>query len=297
MVFWGPNREDFRYALKFDFATTNNEAEYEAVLSAMEIVREMGVTSMEIRSNSRVVVEQVNWSYAAQEARMSQYLKKVHQFYSHFDRVVLTKVPREENGLANALSCIGSGVDPVVSVGGCRVMVKARPTVSRTEEVMQIREVEPEWATGVIRYLKTGELPLDKEEARKVLRHSACYVLVGGILYRRGHSLPLLKCLPNEDADYVLREVHQGVCRNHSGAKALTNKVIRAGYYWPTMNRNATELVRACDLCQRFTRISKSPPEYLHSITSPWPFAKWGVDIIGPMPPGKGNRRFCGGGN
>jgi hypothetical protein len=44
VVFWGPNREDFRYALKFDFATTNNEAEYEAVLSAMEIVREMGVT-------------------------------------------------------------------------------------------------------------------------------------------------------------------------------------------------------------------------------------------------------------
>jgi hypothetical protein len=47
---------------------------------------------------------------------MSEYLGKVHQFYSHFDRVVLTKIPREENGLADALSRIGSGTDPTVSV-------------------------------------------------------------------------------------------------------------------------------------------------------------------------------------
>jgi hypothetical protein len=254
----GPIREELRYALKFDFASTNNEVEYEAVFSTMEIAQEMRIMNMEIRSDSRVVVEQVNGSYAAQEARMSQYLEKVHQFYSHFDRVVLTKIPREENGLVDALSRIGLGTDPAVSVGGCRVLIKARPTVSSTEEVMQISEVEPEWATGVIRYLKMGELPSAKEEAREVIRHSAHYVLVGGTLYRRGYSLPLLKCLPNEDADYVLREIHHGVCRNHSGAKALANKVIRAGYYWLTMNKDTAELVRACDACQIFVCISKN---------------------------------------
>jgi hypothetical protein len=143
-----------------------------------------------------------------------------------------------------------------------------------------------------VRYLKMGELPPGKTEAQKVIRNSARYVLVGGILYRRGYSLPLLKCLPDEDASYVLKEVQHGVCGNHSGAKALANKIIRAGYYWPTMIRDAKEMVRACDACQRFTRVSNSPPEYLHSVTSPWPFAKWGVDIVGPMPPGKGNRKF-----
>jgi hypothetical protein len=143
-----------------------------------------------------------------------------------------------------------------------------------------------------VRYLKMGELPPGKTEAQKVIRNSARYVLVGGILYRRGYSLPLLKCLPDEDASYVLKEVHHGVCGNHSGAKALANKIIRTGYYWPTMIRDAKEMVRVCDACQRFTRVSNSPPEYLHSVTSPWPFAKWGVDIVGPMPPGKGNRKF-----
>lgn len=292
IVFWGPNREKFRYALKFGFVATNNKAEYEAVLSAMKIAREMGIMNLEIRSDSRVVVEQVNGSYTAQEVRMSQYLEKVRQFYPYFDRVALTKVPREENGLANALSRIGSGTDSAAMVGGCKVLIKARPTVSSTGEVMQINEVEPEWAAEVIRYLKMGELPSSKEEAQRVIRNSARYVLVGGTLYRRGYSPPLLKCLPDKDASYVLREIHHGVCGNHSGAMALANKVIRAGYYCPTMIRDAAELVRACDACQRFTRKSNSPPEYLHSITSPWPFSKWGVDIVGPMPPGKGNRKF-----
>jgi ribonuclease HI len=231
IAFRGPNREEFRYALKFGFAATNNEAEYEAVLSAMEIGWEMGIMNLEVRSDSRVVVEQVNGSYTAQEARMSRYLDKVRQFNLYFDKVVLTKVRKEENGLADALSRIGSGTDPAVTVGGCKILVKARPAISSDAEVMQLNESEPEWGAEIVRYLKMGELPPGKREAQKVIRNSARYVLVGGILYRRGYSLPLLKCLPGEDASYVLKEVHHGVCGNHSGAKALANKIIRAGYY------------------------------------------------------------------
>lgn len=57
VVFWERSREKFSYALKFEFTATNNEAEYEAVLSALAMAREMGITSIEIRSDSRVVVE------------------------------------------------------------------------------------------------------------------------------------------------------------------------------------------------------------------------------------------------
>jgi ribonuclease HI len=169
MAFWGPNRKEFRYALKFGFVATNNEAEYEAVLSAMEMAREMGIMNLEIRSDSRVVVEQVNGSYTAQEARISQYLEKVRQFYPNFDKVALTKVPREENVLADALSRIGSGKEPAATVGGCKILIKACPTISSTGEVMQLNEAEPEWGAEVIRYLKMGELPPRKEEAQRVI--------------------------------------------------------------------------------------------------------------------------------
>jgi hypothetical protein len=125
-----------------------------------------------------------------------------------------------------------------------------------------------------------------------VIKHSARYVLVGDILYRRGYTFPLLKCMLKAEADYVLREIHEGFCGNHSGAKMLVNKVIRTGYYWATMNKYAIDMVRTCDVCQRFARVMRNPSECLHPITSPWPFTKWGVDIVGPMPPGKGNKKF-----
>jgi hypothetical protein len=72
----------------------------------------------------------------------------------------------------------------------------------------------------------------------------------------------------------------------------LAQKTIRAGYYWPTISKDSALLVKHCDKCQRFSRIMKTAPEKLTPLTSLWPFAKWGVDIVGPMPVGKGGRKF-----
>lgn len=172
--------------------------------------------NLEIRSDSRIVVVQVNGSFATQEGRMSQYLEKVHRYHCYFDRVILTKIPRVENTLADALSRIGSGIGQVELNDDYKVLFKSRPAVFLTAKILQVDKVELERGADVIRYLKTGELPSAKEEARKVVCHSTRYLLIGGTLYRRGYSLPLLKCLSRVDADYVLREMHEGVCGNHS---------------------------------------------------------------------------------
>ena len=54
-------------------------------------------------------------------------------------------------------------------------------------------------------------------------------------LYRRGYSRPLLKCVTKEQALYVLKEINEGVCGNHSDAQSIVAKVLRTGYYWPTV--------------------------------------------------------------
>ena len=84
--------------------------------------------------------------------------------------------------------------------------------------------------------------------------------------------MPILKCVGREVTSYVLREVHEGICGNHIVAQALAVKTLRQGYYWPTMLKDAAELVRKCKVCQEHTKISHLPPEPLTSITSPWPF-------------------------
>jgi hypothetical protein len=72
----------------------------------------------------------------------------------------------------------------------------------------------------------------------------------------------------------------------------LAHKEMRGGYYWPIMNKDSVKMVQKCEKCQRFAQVMKNPPEKLSLITSPLPFAKWGVDIVGPMPAGKGSRKF-----
>ena len=141
-------------------------------------------------------------------------------------------------------------------------------------------------------YLIDGRLPDDPKEASKIRTRSARFTNHRGSLYKRGFFTPILKCIARKDADYVLREVHEGVYGNHIGARTLVGKVLRQGYYWPTMLRDATELVKKCKVCQEHAKISGLPSEPLTSVTSPWPFQQWVLDILGPLPIGKGQCKF-----
>ena len=85
--------------------------------------------------------------------------------------------------------------------------------------------------TPIISYLKDGKLPEGKDEARTLRVKAARYVLINEVLYKRGFSQPYLECLTPDEANYVLREIHERACGNHSGARSLIHKVVRAGYY------------------------------------------------------------------
>ena len=101
----------------------------------------------------------------------------------------------------------------------------------------------------IISYLKDGSLPEGKDEARKLRVRSARYVLLNDVLYKKGFSQPYLRSLSSNEANYVLREVHEGACGNHSGAGSLIHKVVRAGYYWLTIQADAKAYVKVCDQC------------------------------------------------
>ena len=112
------------------------------------------------------------------------------------------------------------------------------------------------WTASLASYLRDGVLPNGKEAARKLKVQAARFILIKDVLYKRGFSRPYLRCLGTKEADYVMREVHEGIYGNHSGSRSLVHKLVRAGYYWPTMlQKDAEAYVRACDKCQRFSNI------------------------------------------
>ncbi|KAK3037004.1 hypothetical protein RJ639_029993 [Escallonia herrerae] len=96
----------------------------------------------------------------------------------------------------------------------------------------------------------------------------------------------------NTKADYALREVHEGICRQYLGGRALAHKILCQGYYWLTVHRDALDYTRKCDACQRFSSIPRQSPSPVSSLSSPIPFAMWGMDIMGPFPPTTAQRRF-----
>ena len=91
------------------------------------------------------------------------------------------------------------------------------------------------WTTPIISYLKDSTLLDEKGAARKLKVQAACFVVIKHVLYKKRFSQSYLRCLSPEEADYVMKEVYEGICGNHSGLWSLVHKLIKAGYYWPTM--------------------------------------------------------------
>ncbi|GKV30490.1 hypothetical protein SLEP1_g39295 [Rubroshorea leprosula] len=122
-----------------------------------------------------------------------------------------------------------------------------------------------------------------RQEAMKLRKKASRYTLIDGVLYKRSFSLSLLRCLNPYEAEYALREVHEGVCGSHVGARTLAHKVLRQGYYWPNMYKDATHFVQRCLKCQFFAHLTHQPAEELTTLVAPWPFAQWGLDLLGPF--------------
>ena len=123
--------------------------------------------------------------------------------------------------------------------------------------------------TPIISFLQDGHLPQDVEKARKVRKRAARFTILNDILYKRGFSMPYLKCVDEEEAKYILKEIHEGVCGDHAGPRSLVRKVIKIGCFWPTMQVDTMELVKKCDKCQRFGNVQCLPAERLTTISSP----------------------------
>uniref|UniRef100_A0A2N9GS26 Uncharacterized protein n=1 Tax=Fagus sylvatica TaxID=28930 RepID=A0A2N9GS26_FAGSY len=285
VVLRSPEGDIIKQAIRLQYPTTNNEAEYEALLVGLKTAKILGATELDVRSDSQLVVGQVNGDYEAKEGRMQQYLQLVRHQISQFHEVRLCRVPREQNTEADQLAKSASS-----STADDKIKTVQQSSL-RTTEVNPIH-AEISWMTPIISYLREGTLPDNRHEARRLKVRASRFLMLQGTLYKRGFSLPYLRCLAPDEANYVMREIHEGVCGDHSGARALQRKIVRAGYYWPSMKADTYQFVQHCDKCQRFANLLHSPPMELVPMTAPWPFAQWGLDIMGPLPIGRRQLRF-----
>ena len=102
------------------------------------------------------------------------------------------------------------------------------------------------WMTPYKRYLADGALPVDLEEGKKVKRNAARYTLVDGVLFRHGFTHPILTCVSGDECTRIMTELHEGICGSHVGGRSLASKVIRAGFFWPTVKEDCARHAQRC---------------------------------------------------
>ena len=85
----------------------------------------------------------------------------------------------------------------------------------------------PSWIDPIFEFLAEEKTPEDKNEARRVRYQANGFTILSKKLYKQGYVMPYLRCLRPYEAKYVMREIHKGVCDNHSGKRSLAQKALR----------------------------------------------------------------------
>ncbi|XP_072060289.1 uncharacterized protein [Arachis hypogaea] len=211
-----------------------------------------------------------------------KYLERVKKLSEEFDEVIVQHVPRESNIRANLLSNLASTKPGAGNQSLIQGLVK-EPTV--TFYLTQTAHV-PSWMDPIFDFLKNGRLPGNNKAAKALRRETARYVIVQVQLFKRGLNQPLLKCLLPDQMDYVLMEDHEGCYGQHIGGKALAQKLVKAGYFWPSMMSDSQEFVKKYRKYQENANLHKAPAAELNLLIASGPFAQLGVDLLGHFPIG-----------
>jgi hypothetical protein len=248
-----------------------------------------------------VVINQVNKSWVRNKENMDAYCLEVHKLENKFYGLEFHHVVRDNNVAADILSKLGSThaqVPAGVFIHELHAPSIPEPTPTTTNPALppagqEVMMIDVGWRQPFIDYIREQKVPTDKNLAEQIISRAKSYILVSDKLYRRGAtSGVLMKCVLREEGKDILEEIHKGVCGNHASSRTLVSKAFRRAFYWPADLGDAEELFRRCQGCQYFAKKQHVPAYKLVTIPPTWPFASWGLDMIGPLPtaPGGFNR-------
>jgi hypothetical protein len=246
-----------------------------------------------------LVAKQVQKEYDCNNDKMAEYLAEVRRLEKFFDGFEVRYVPRLDNRDADHLAWIASSRAPTPPDVILERLVK--PSVKATEPsedtgLMVIDGPDQQsgfdWMSQIRSYLENRPLADDDAEIERIARKSRMYHLIDGVLYRQGANGMMMRCISKDEGIQLLQDIHSGVCGAHSSWRSIVGKAFRHGFYWPTAKDDAMEIVAKCRDCQFFQKQTTKHANPLRPIDISWPFAIWGIDIVGILPRAPGGFRF-----
>jgi ribonuclease HI len=261
-IITSPTGVKHKYATRLSFALesdkcTNNIAEYEAVILGLRKLKALGVTTCIVKTDSKVIAGQVEKEYSAKDPALMQYLMAVRILERQFKGFTLQHVDRARNEEADVLAKAAARDETLPSYVFYHVI--GTPAVHNLEVLQVTNDAEghcivnlimnEDWRAHITLFLQGYYHPSDINEAKRLKHRSRDFALVGGQLYKKGISQPMLKYVTETEGIQILREVHSRTCGSNSGPRALAAKVIRQGFYWHAIICAANRVTRSCEAC------------------------------------------------
>ncbi|XP_071704658.1 uncharacterized protein [Rutidosis leptorrhynchoides] len=209
-----PKGEEITYAILLKFASSNNEAEYEALIAGLCLANSIDVRQLTAYVDSQLVASQLNGSFKARDTSMQKYLELMKALTNTFAAFEIKQIPRNRNKKVDALSKLASLLYDHFTK---KFMVEVLERKSTEEDtLMATITIEEEcWMTPFIKYLADGTLPADKLQARWIRMRAPTYNFKNGVLYMKSFTEPYLSCVGPTQAKEILREMHEGACSTH----------------------------------------------------------------------------------
>jgi ribonuclease HI len=292
VVLVAPSKVRTCYAARLDFSCTNNIAEYEALLLGLRKLKAMGIRRAILKTNSQVISGHVDKSSKVRDLKLEKYLDTVRRLEASFEGFSVKNIPRGENEHADLLAkSAAQGLPLPLEV--FFETIKA-PSIELMERaVLAISPVHSEdWRTEIISFLQGNCLSDDEVYNKRMEARTRSYVMIEGELYKHGVCPPLLKCLSRTEGIELMKEIHAGLCGSHISSRPLLGKVFRQGFYWPKAASDAADLVQNCENCQKCAKDQKQPSSLTQLIQPTSPLQRWGLDLLGPLPPAQGNLKY-----
>ncbi|GJX18764.1 reverse transcriptase domain-containing protein [Tanacetum coccineum] len=203
LVLIGPSGVEHTYALRLTFDSTNNKAEYEALLAGLRIARGMNIQKLEAKVDSKLVVSQINRNYVASSDSMMKYLANAKEYIACFKSFSIKNIPKNQNQKADVLSKLAS-----LAFNHLTKEVLVEVLNERSTKVKDINTVVEEegdnWMTLIIQCLENEVWPKDKNEARNLRAKINQYAMEDGVLFKKSYLVPMLRCVGPLQANYVI---------------------------------------------------------------------------------------------
>uniref|UniRef100_A0A2N9HJZ6 Uncharacterized protein n=1 Tax=Fagus sylvatica TaxID=28930 RepID=A0A2N9HJZ6_FAGSY len=274
-VLVSPKGQQTPIAVKLGFDCTNNMTEYEACIVGLQAALEFGAYELEVFGDSLLIVSQTNGEWQARDPKLIPYQRYISRLIPKFKYVTFTYTPRAHNHFADALATLASLIKLVEGDDVRPLRIETRDIPAYCVCIEECMNVEAEiddkpWYYDIKRFIQDREYPsrATENEKKYIRRMAFQFFLSGEILYKRTHDATLLRCVDAEEANRLIPRDARGI-NGSPCQRTLPGPEDHES--WLLLNSK------------------NAPPQYLHTMASPWPFSAWGMDVIGAITPKASN--------